>query len=64
MPEDVAVVSFDNSYLSQLGPVPITSLSHRSRMGRAAAEQIIALLQGGTARSKYLEWELIARSSG
>lgn len=64
VPEEVAVVSFDNSYLSQLGPVPITSLSHRSRMGRVAAEQIIELLQGGTARSRFLEWELVARSSG
>ncbi len=64
VPEDVAVVSFDNSYLSQLGPVPITSLSHRSRMGRVAAEQMIGLLQGEAARSKSLEWELVTRSSG
>lgn len=64
VPEDVAVVSFDNSYLSQLGPVPITSLSHRSRMGRAAAEQMIGLLRGEPAHSKFLEWELVVRSSG
>ncbi len=64
VPEDVAVVSFDNSSLSQLGPVPITSLSHRSRMGRVAAEQMIGLLQGEAARSKSLEWELVTRSSG
>ena len=64
IPEDMAVVSFDNSYLSQLGPVPITSLSHRSRMGRVAAEQMIGLLQGEAARSKSLEWELVTRSSG
>ena len=64
VPEDVAVVSFDTSYLSQLGPVPITSLSHRSRMGRVAAEQMIGLLLGEAARSKSLEWELVARSSG
>lgn len=51
VPEEVAVVSFDNSYLSQLGPVPVTSLRHRSHMGRVAAEQILALLDGGTARS-------------
>lgn len=64
VPEDVAVVSFDNSYLSQLGPVPITSLSHRSRMGQAAAEQMISLLRGESARSRFLEWELVVRSSG
>lgn len=64
VPEEVAVVSFDNSYLSQLGPVPITSLSHRSRMGRVAAEQMTALLRGEAAHSRFLEWELVVRSSG
>lgn len=64
VPEDVAVVSFDNSYLCQLGPVSITSLSHRSHMGRAAAEQILALIHGGTAHSKLLEWDLVIRNSG
>lgn len=64
VPEEVAVVSFDNSYLSQISPVPITSLSHRSRMGRVAAEQITNLLRGEPAQSKNLEWELMIRSSG
>ncbi len=64
VPEEVAVVSFDNSYLSQLGPVPITSLSHRSRMGRVAAEQMIGLLRREAVRSKSLEWELVTRNSG
>ena len=64
VPEDVAVVSFDNSYLSQLGPVPITSLSHRSRMGQEAAEQMVRLLQGEAVHSRSLEWDLIVRSSG
>lgn len=64
VPEDVAVVSFDNSFLSQICPVPITSLSHRSRMGRTAAEQMIRLLRGETAHSKFLDWELITRESG
>ncbi|WP_303436606.1 GntR family transcriptional regulator [uncultured Oscillibacter sp.] len=64
VPEDVAVVSFDNSFLSQISPVPITSLSHRSRMGQAAAEQMISLLRGETAHSKFLDWELVRRESG
>ena len=64
VPEEVAVVSFDNSYLSQLGPVFITSLSHRSRMGRAAAEQMVILLRGKNARSRFLEWDLVVRNSG
>lgn len=64
VPEDVAVVSFDNSYLSQIGPIPITSLRHRSRMGRVAAEHMIALLNGEAPRSSFLEWELVLRKSG
>lgn len=64
VPEDVAVVSFDNSYLSQLSPVPLTSLSHRSRMGRVAAEHLSAMLRGEAVYSKFLEWELVPRVSG
>lgn len=64
VPEEVAVVSFDNSYLCQLGPVPITSLSHRSHMGRVAAEQVVELIRSGAAHSKYLEWNLVIRNSG
>lgn len=64
VPEEVAVVSFDNSYLSQISSVPITSLSHRSRMGQTAAEQMVVLLRGETAYSKFLEWDLVRRSSG
>ncbi len=64
VPEDVAVVSFDSSYLCQLGPVSITSLSHRSRMGRMAAEQMVGLLRGEAVHSRFLEWELVVRNSG
>ncbi len=65
VPEDVAVVSFDNSYYSQIGPVHITSLWHKdTRMGRAAAEQLINILQGRSATSLELSWELIERRSG
>ena len=65
VPSDVAVVSFDNSYYSQLGPVPITSLRHPGgRMGRVAAEQLLALMDGRAGQSKLLEWELVERESG
>lgn len=64
VPEDVAVVSFDSSYLCQLGPVSITSLSHRSHMGRMAAEQMVGLLRGEAVHSRFLEWELVVRNSG
>lgn len=64
VPEDVAVVSFDNSYLSQISPVPLTSLGHRSRIGKVAAEQMAALLSGEPAHPRLLEWDLAVRGSG
>lgn len=63
VPEEVAVVSFDNSYYSQICPIPITSLRHREKMGRAAAEELIRILEGAPGRSRALEWELLQRSS-
>ncbi len=64
VPEDVAVVSFDNSYYSQVGPVHITSLWHRqSRMGRVAAEELIHILQGQPGTSRSLDWDLMERAS-
>ena len=64
VPKDVAVVSFDNSYYSQIGPVYITSLWHRqSRMGRAAAEELIRILHGQEGASHALDWELMERGS-
>lgn len=64
VPEDVAVVSFDNSYYSQIGPIHITSLWHRrSRMGRVAAEELIHILHGQEGASRSLDWELVERAS-
>ena len=63
VPQDVAVVSFDNSYYSQISPIPITSLRHREKMGRTAAEEMIRILGGAPGQSRALEWELLERSS-
>ena len=65
VPEDMAVVSFDNSYYSQIGPIPVTSLRHKSKkMGCAAAEQLMSVIQGNPGASLALEWELVERRSG
>lgn len=65
VPKDVAVVSFDNSFYSQIGPVTITSLGHgANRMGKAAAALLLDMLSGGKPRSLSLEWELFCRESG
>ena len=64
VPGDVAVASFDNSFYSQIGPVPITSLGHKSnRTGRTAAALLLDILAGGHPKSLQLEWELTCRAS-
>ena len=65
VPDDISVVSFDNSFYSQIGAVPITSLGHRmQRTGKVAAEMLVSMLGGGKEQSLSLKWELTARASG
>ncbi len=65
IPDDIAVVSFDNSFYTQLSPVGITSLRHKnSKLGQTAAATLIQLMQNGRANSKKLVWELVKRASG
>ena len=65
VPGDVAVVSFDNSFYSQIGPVPITSLGHKfHRTGKTAAALLLDILSGKPPHSPPLEWELTCRNSG
>lgn len=64
VPEDLAVVSFDNSYYSQIGPVRITSMRHRDhKTGGLAAQELLNLMQGAPGHSQTLGWELVVRES-
>lgn len=64
VPEDLAVVSFDNSYYSQIGPVRITSMRHKDhKTGGLAAQELLNLMQGTPGHSKELGWELVVRES-
>jgi len=65
IPEDMAVVSFDNSRYSELAPVRITSLSHGTQnLGALAAEQLLRLLRGETCGLVSVPWRLIEKESG
>lgn len=65
VPENVAVVSFDNSQYSELCPVPLTSLSHGDRnVGGAAAEKLVKLMNGEPCDSELIPWILVERRSG
>lgn len=64
VPKDMAVCSFDNTYYSDMGTTPITSLGHESgSVGRVSAEQLVSLILGGTAQSQKLEWNLVVKKS-
>lgn len=48
VPEDVLVVGFDDSSVSEYSPVKITSFSHpKDEMGRIAANKLINMLRSG-----------------
>ena len=64
VPEDVAVVSFDNSSLSRISQVPITSLSYEDRnIGRIAAQKLIDILGGREVSSEVLPWTFVQKES-
>lgn len=64
IPEQLAVVSFDNSQYSELSPVRITSLSHgHINTGHAAAEMLLKLLEGSPCESQVLPWTLMEKES-
>lgn len=64
VPEDIAVVSFDNSSLSDISPVPITSLSYESRnIGGIAAQKLIDVIDGKSCSSEVVPWVLAAKAS-
>lgn len=64
IPEDIALVSFDDSNYSKLSPVPLTSLSHgKENTGRTAAQMMLQLLRGEYCQSVQIPWELVVRES-
>ena len=64
VPRDISVVCFDNSYLSDLSKVRITTLTHKPHeMGNCVAETMIRLLQGIPVVSQEIPWELVRKES-
>lgn len=64
IPQDITVVCFDNSYLSELSRVRITSLTHKPHeMGTCVADCMLRMLRGIPVSSQELPWELVGRES-
>lgn len=64
VPDEISIVSFDNSYLSELSTPRLTSLTHEPHeMASVAVSLLIKRIQGQNASSVQLPWKLIKRSS-
>ncbi|MCD7724097.1 MAG: GntR family transcriptional regulator [Clostridiales bacterium] len=64
VPQEISVVCFDNSYLSDLSRVRITALTHKPHeMGNCAAECMIHKLKGIPVASQEIPWQLIRKES-
>ncbi len=64
VPEDIAVVSFDNSSLSEMSPVKITSLSYGDmNIGTIAARKLVDILNGRKTSSEIIPWKLAEKES-
>lgn len=64
IPEDVSVVGFGNSMLSEFFRVPLTTIDQpKHRLGVAAMESMVQLLRGSRPESKRLPAQLVVRAS-
>lgn len=64
VPQQLAIISFDNSHYSSLGAVGLTSLEpDPGKLGTLAAQAILELVRGGHVHSQKLPWKLITRKS-
>ncbi|MGM9660944.1 MAG: GntR family transcriptional regulator [Faecousia sp.] len=64
VPQQMALISFDNSHYSSLGAVGLTSLApNPGKLGTLAAQAILDLIRGGQTQNQKLPWKLIERKS-
>ncbi len=64
VPGQMAVVSFDNSFYSNLSSRRITSLSHgEQNVGRTAAQVLMQIMEGKSVSSQTVPWILVEKES-
>lgn len=64
IPQEISVVCFDNSYLSDLSRIRITTLTHRPHeIGTCVAECMIQKLKGIPVVSQEIPWQLVRKQS-
>lgn len=64
IPDDISIASFDNSTLSGLSRVPITSMNHPKEMlGRIAAQKLLNKINGNSESSISMPWDIVVKES-
>lgn len=64
VPQEISVVCFDNSYLSDLSKIRITTLTHKPHeIGTCVAECMIRKLKGIPVVSQEIPWQLVRKQS-
>lgn len=64
IPREKAVISFDNSLLSEVSAVKITSFDHpKENLGACAARKLISMMNGREEQSVQLDWGLNEKDS-
>lgn len=64
VPQQLAIISFDNSHYSSLGAIGLTSLApDPGKLGSLAAQTILKLVRGEQVQDQKLPWKLVTRKS-
>ena len=64
VPEDLSLISFDDSLYASIASPNITSLSHpKDELGRVAAEKVVNMIYGKQETPKIFQWKTIERAS-
>ena len=64
VPDDIAIISFDNSVYSDINTVKITSMNHpKEELGRIASRQLIQMIDGKKSEQIILPMELVEKES-
>ena len=65
VPEDKSIIGFDNSSISELSPVRITSMTHPGELlGQEAAKRLLDMIDSGNrAKSLIMDVELVVKDS-
>ena len=64
VPEEIALISFDNSSYSNFASVKISSCSHHKRqIGKTAAQKLLSLIHGAAQDPLVVPWTIIEKES-